>query len=188
MLFRSQGEPSLDKHTHVIFYFEGGSNLAFSDIRKFGTIWWLPTAQLGQIKGMAMLGPEPLSSDFRVAYLQAGSKNRKCSIKSLLLNQEFLAGLGNIYVDEALHRAGILPHRLAGSLNLQEMSILHTTICEVLQEAIEWRGTTMSDYRDSTGDYGRFQERLRVYQCHGKACRHCGEIICRSVVAGRGTH
>ena len=187
-LVYSQGEPNPDKHTHVIIYFQDGSSLAFTDIRKFGTIWWLPTEELNKIKGLAKLGPEPLSTDFHADYLQEGSKNRKCSIKALLLNQEFLAGLGNIYVDEALHRARILPYRRAGSLSSQEMSILHATICEVLLEAIECRGTTMSDYRDSTGDYGGFQERLRVYQCQGKACGHCGEIIRRSVVAGRGTH
>ncbi|MDW7651198.1 MAG: bifunctional DNA-formamidopyrimidine glycosylase/DNA-(apurinic or apyrimidinic site) lyase [Bacillota bacterium] len=183
-----EGAAECDKHTHVVFTFRDGSTLAFSDVRKFGTIWWLPQKRLAEIKGLAALGPEPLSADFHFPYLNTEIEKRTVAIKALLLNQEFLAGLGNIYADEILHRAGIQPARPARTLTKQERQTLFFVIREVLAEAIEWRGTTMSDYRDSDGSLGRFQERLQVYRRHEKECPRCGSIICRSTVAGRGTH
>ncbi|NLP37901.1 MAG: DNA-formamidopyrimidine glycosylase [Firmicutes bacterium] len=177
-----------DKHTHVIFIFSDSSSLAFHDVRKFGTIYWLPSHSLQLIKGLASLGPEPFAAEFNESYLFERAKNRKTSIKALLLNQEIVAGLGNIYADESLHRAGIRPDRPAASLTLNECKILCQSICEVLEEAIYWRGTTMSDYRDAAGSSGAFQNHLRVYKQSGKECPRCGQEICRIVVAGRGTH
>ncbi|MCR3923060.1 MAG: bifunctional DNA-formamidopyrimidine glycosylase/DNA-(apurinic or apyrimidinic site) lyase [Firmicutes bacterium] len=178
----------LDKHTHLVFTFTDGACLTFNDVRKFGTVYLLPPHRMCEIKGLACLGPEPLSADFCLEYMKAKMTKRKTSIKALLLNQEFVAGLGNIYADEALHRAGIKPDRAVISLTSQEREILYHAVCEVLHEAINWRGTTMSDYRDASGSYGQFQNRLRVYQRHGKPCLYCGERIERIVVAGRGTH
>jgi formamidopyrimidine-DNA glycosylase len=184
----SLGTACGDKHMHLVFSFTDGSCLAFTDIRKFGTIWWLPVKQLDEIKGMATLGPEPLLDDFTFIYLQHEAQKRKTNIKALLLKQEFLAGLGNIYADEIMHRAGILPHRPANSLETRELKALFHTIRDVLTEAIARRGTTMSDYRDSSGASGSFQEHLRVYGRRDLACKSCGTKISRSVVAGRGTH
>lgn len=177
-----------DKHTHVIFNFTDGSSLAFHDVRKFGTIYWLAQERLCEIKGLACLGPEPLGENFCVEYMAGKLAKRKGNIKALLLNQEFVAGLGNIYADESLHRAGIRPDRTAASLTSEEIKVLYQAVCEVLNEAIRWRGTTMSDYRDASGGYGQFQERLRVYHRSGQACLQCGTPIERIVVAGRGTH
>lgn len=177
-----------DKHTHLIFHFTDHTLLAFSDIRKFGTIWWLPYERVQEIKGLASLGPEPLSADFHFPYLDREVEKRTINIKALLLNQEILAGLGNIYADEILHRAAIAPDRPARSLTRGERQALFTAIRQVLEEAIEWRGTTMSDYRDSAGGCGQFQDRLRVYQRRNQECYRCGGKINRSVVAGRGTH
>ena len=187
-LVYAQGAAKTDKHTHVVFSFADGSTLAFSDIRKFGTIWWLPVDRLADIKGMATLGPEPLSADFHFPYLNTEVEKRTVTIKALLLNQQFVAGLGNIYADEILHRAGIQPGRRARSLTKAQRQSLFTTIREVLDEAITCRGTSMSDYRDSAGALGEFQDRLQVYGRNNEECLRCGEKICRIVVAGRGTH
>ncbi|NLZ39386.1 MAG: DNA-formamidopyrimidine glycosylase [Firmicutes bacterium] len=179
---------TIDKHTHVIFTFSDHSVLYFNDIRKFGTIYWLPIKRMYEIKGLACLGPEPFSPEFCPGYMAEKLAKKKTTIKAVLLNQEFVAGLGNIYVDEALFRAQIHPQRAAASLTQKEMAALYRAICEVLQEAINCRGTTMSDYRDATGAYGGFQQLLRVYRRSGKACLVCGYPIERIIVAGRGTH
>ena len=121
-------------------------------------------------------------------YMADKLANRKSSIKALLLNQEFVAGLGNIYADEALHRAAVRPDRPAASLTKAEIKALYHAVCEVLKEAIKWRGTTMSDYRDANGGSGQFQQHLRVYRRAGQPCQQCGTSIERIVVAGRGTH
>ena len=177
-----------DKHTHIVFNFTDGSCLAFHDVRKFGTIYWTAPERLCQIKGLACLGPEPLEQEFCVQYMADKLANRKSSIKALLLNQEFVAGLGNIYADEALHRAAVRPDRPAASLTKAEIKALYHAVCEVLKEAIKWRGTTMSDYRDANGGSGQFQQHLRVYRRAGQPCQQCGTSIERIVVAGRGTH
>lgn len=187
-LVYNEGEAECDKHTHLVFVFNDYSTLAFTDVRKFGTIWWLPGERLSEITALAKLGPEPLSADFHFPYLNREIEKRTINIKALLLNQEFVAGLGNIYADEILHCAGIQPDRPARTLEKPERQALFAAIREVLAEAIEWRGTTMNDYRDSFGSLGQFQERLQVYRRHEKDCSRCGTTICRTTVAGRGTH
>lgn len=177
-----------DKHTHMIIHFRDRSRLYFSDVRKFGTIWWLPLHRLNEIHGLAALGPEPLSPDFHFPYLNREVEKRTVNIKTLLLNQTFVAGLGNIYADEILHHSGIRPDRTARSLTRQERLTLFHAIGEVLEDAISWRGTTMNDYRDAQGQAGQFQEKLRVYQRYNLFCTRCGGVISRTVVAGRGTH
>lgn len=177
-----------DKHTHIIFHFEDGSSLYFNDVRKFGTIWWMPDQRLTEISGLSSLGPEPLSADFHFPYLNSEVEKRTIGIKSLLLNQTFIAGLGNIYADEILHRSCILPEHQSRSLSREERLALFQAIRDVLAEAIEWRGTTMNDYRDAAGISGSFQNKLRVYQRTNQECPRCGNMICRKVVAGRGTH
>ncbi|NLM46998.1 MAG: DNA-formamidopyrimidine glycosylase [Firmicutes bacterium] len=187
-LLFSPAPQNWDKHTHVLFYFCDGSVLAFHDVRKFGTIYWLTPDRFSEIHGLHTLGPEPLSADFTACYLQEQAKRRKTSIKSLLLDQRVVAGLGNIYADEALHRAGIRPDRPATSLGAGEITALHRSIRAVLQEAICFRGTTMSDYRDAAGREGGFREHLRVYRRSGLPCPCCGQTIVRTVVGGRGTY
>jgi formamidopyrimidine-DNA glycosylase len=181
-------EMETDKHTHMIIHFRDQSGLYFSDVRKFGTIWWLPLHRLNEIHGLASLGPEPLSPDFHFPYLNREVEKRTVNIKTLLLNQTFVAGLGNIYTDEILHHSGIRPDRIARSLTRQERLTLFHAIGEVLEDAISWRGTTLNDYRDAQGQSGQFQEKLRVYQRHNLFCARCGGVISRTVVAGRGTH
>lgn len=188
LVFSETASTVADKHLHLLFSFTDGSCLAFSDIRKFGTICWLPKERLGELKGLSALGPEPFSGDFHFPYLDREVEKRTVSIKALLLNQQFLAGLGNIYTDEILHRARVLPERPSRSLTRTERLALFAAIRSVLEEAIAMRGTTISDYRDAGGAAGTFQEQLQVYGRRNQSCRRCGQIIERKVVAGRSTH
>ena len=179
---------TVQKHLHLIFFFTDGTSLAFSDIRKFGAIWWLPKESLAELKGLSALGPEPLSADFHFPYLDREVEKRTVSIKALLLNQQFLAGLGNIYADEILHRAQVSPERPSRTLTRTERQVLFAAIRSVLKEAIVKRGTTVSDYKDASGAPGSFQEQLQVYGRRSQPCRRCGQTIERKVVSGRGTH
>jgi formamidopyrimidine-DNA glycosylase len=181
-------KPCLDKHSHLLFKLSGQATLLYHDVRKFGRFWWLPAQQLEQIKGLAALGPEPLSPAFHFPYLDREAEKRTVTVKALLLDQTFLAGLGNIYTDEILFACGILPGRSARSLSRTERRALFDAIRHVLQEALAWRGTTLSDYRDASGETGLFQNRLNVYGRHKQECPRCSQAVCRSVVAGRGTH
>jgi len=173
-----------DEHTHAILSFEGGGRLAYRDIRKFGEMFLLPTVSAERT---LRIGIEPLDRGFTPEALQ-----RACSgtrrIKTLLLDQSRIAGIGNIYADEALFRAGIRPTRRASSLGHQEVRRLHTAIRRVLQAGIRHRGSSISDYRDACGRPGRFVALHRVYQRHGKPCLACGAPVRRILLGQRGTH
>jgi formamidopyrimidine-DNA glycosylase len=173
-----------DKHVHVIFSFASGRMLYFRDIRKFGRFYLVDAAK--EIVGD--LGPEPLAKGFTPKSLEEVFEGRRARIKSLLLNQHVLAGLGNIYTDESLWRARIHPCHPVNELEFEEIERLHKSIREVLRSAVEHRGTTLRNYRDPSDRRGRNQERLAVYGRGGKACPRCGATIERDVVAGRGTH
>lgn len=138
--------------------------------------------------GLWNLGPEPLSDGFTTAYLAQGLAGRKAPIKGLLLDQRLVAGLGNIYVDEALFRAGIHPGRPGGELRDDEIRRLHKAIGQVLQEGIAWRGTTFSDFVDSESRPGGMGRRLQVFRRQGEPCPKCGTNIEKTRLAGRGTH
>jgi formamidopyrimidine-DNA glycosylase len=171
----------LVKHTHAILTLSEGI-LQYEDPRQFGRFeCWeeLP-------ERVTKLGPDALAID--LATFIGETRKRKTRIKSLLLNQSFLRGLGNIYVDEALFRAGIHPLAIAARLKRQRLEKLHAVIVEVLDEAIASKGSSISDYVDSEGNRGSFQERHRVYQRTGEPCVVCGTPIKRMLVAQRGTH
>lgn len=177
---------SPDGHARVIFQLADGRQLVFSDTRKFGRIYW--TRDLREVVGD--LGPEPLGDGLTVEAFSAALACRRGAIKPLLLNQRFLAGLGNIYTDEALFLAGVHPLRRANSLTAEETERLYRAIRTVLGQAIASRGTTLDDerYLDAEGWPGSYGERLRVYRRAGEPCPRCGEAIERIVVGGRGTH
>lgn len=175
-----------DPHTHLIIALDDGSNLVFRDPRKFGRVRLLTAHELAMLS--AALGPEPLDDTFRVEDLARRLERRHARIKSLLLDQRVIAGLGNIYVDETLWLAGIHPLRPANSLTYEEISHLHWAIREVLHQAITNAGSTLRDYRDSQGYPGRHQHDFSVYGRTGLSCMRCGSPIVRIVVAQRGTH
>ncbi|MBM3724780.1 MAG: bifunctional DNA-formamidopyrimidine glycosylase/DNA-(apurinic or apyrimidinic site) lyase [Acidobacteria bacterium] len=165
------------KHTRARLVLDG-SVVLYDDIRKFGRIRWSPVRP--------PLGPDPLeiSEGEFIERLRA----RQGIVKPLLLNQSFLRGLGNIYVDEALHRAGIHPRTRASRITSPRARRLHAAIVEVLTEAIAAGGSSISDYVDATGAPGSFQRSHRVYGRAGSACLDCGTAIRRIVVSQRGTH
>jgi len=177
---------SADGYARVIFLLSDGRQLVFSDTRKFGRVYW--TTDLGDVIGD--LGPEPLAAGFSLRDFAAALTRHRGAIKPLLLNQRFLAGLGNIYTDEALFVAGLHPLRKADSLTAGEVERLYRAIRMVLRQAIDSRGTTLEDerYLDAEGWPGAYGERLRVYRRVGEPCPRCGEPIERIVVGGRGTH
>lgn len=177
-----------DRFARVLFFLDCGMVLQYADARTLGTIYLLPSDELGRITGLSTMGPEPLTPDFTVEYLRSSLRQRKGNIKALLLNQRFIGGLGNIYVDESLAVAGIDPHRTAASLSDAEIVKLFEAVNQVICAGIEHGGTTFRDYRDGAGKKGAHQNYLKVYGRKGQPCEICGTPIIKTEVAGRGTH
>jgi formamidopyrimidine-DNA glycosylase len=165
-------------HTYGVFTLDDGV-LLYDDPRQFGRIEW------GDAR-VSKLGPEPL--EVGLAAFSASLRKRKTRVKPLLLNQAFLAGLGNIYVDEILFSSGIHPLTHASRLTAARVAKLHQAMVDTLRLAIEHRGSSISDYVDADGNRGNFQMLHRVYGREGEACLNCGTPIRKAVVAGRGTH
>lgn len=180
-------EPFL-KHTHFVWHLDNHMQLRYVDVRKFGTIFIGSFIEAQKTAGLERLGPEPLSPCFSLPYFVKALSSSKRTIKSLLLDQTKVVGLGNIYVDESLFRAGIHPQSPAAELPDEQVRILHATIRQVLQAGIDRRGTSMNDYVDGLGRQGTFQFELSVYGREKEQCRLCHTIIVREVIAGRSTH
>ncbi len=187
LVFYPEKSAPLAKHTSAVFTFYDGGELRFVDQRKFGTIYLMPDSQLHIISGLYTLGPEPLSKEFSSEILTKIVKSGR-SIKSILLDQKKIAGLGNIYTDEVLYRARIHPKRPGSSLETAEISALYRSIVTVLQEAIAAKGTTIKDYRTGDGDRGNFQNKLQVYGKSGEACPTCNTLIQKTKISGRSSH
>lgn len=177
-----------DAYTRIIFYLDQGEVLTYADTRTLGTLYALGEDEIWRISGLANMGPEPLSKEFTIAYLQNTLTLSRGKVKSFLLNQKYIAGLGNIYVDECLIIAGIHPERIGNSIKGDEIQKLHTAINQVIASGIKDGGTTFRDYRDGNGEKGSHQENLLVYGRTGLPCHICGTLIKRIEVAGRGTH
>lgn len=176
------------KHNHLVFTFIDGTKLIFNDVRKFGKIYLV--SNLNKIKGMAKLGLDPLDDCFKEEiFVQILNKKKKSKIKSFLMNQEFITGLGNIYVNEVLYRANIHPLRKISSLHKEEIGNLYQQIKLVLNEAIKSGGSTVADeaYLNTDGEKGKFAEKLQVYARKGKPCIRCGNIIEVLKIEGRST-
>jgi formamidopyrimidine-DNA glycosylase len=178
----------LERHVRLILHVDDGRQLRFDDQRKFGKIYLMAADGTEANLPWARLGPEPLNDSFTPTSLQDALRGRTARIKPLLLDQSTVAGLGNIYVDEALHLARVHPERRAPTLTRAEVTRLHGAIRSVLLAAVEGRGTTFSSYRDVEGRSGRFQDALRVFHRAGRACPRCGATVRRLVVGGRGTY
>lgn len=182
------GEP-IEKHTHLIFLFQSGRELRYKDVRQFGTFDLVSEGEEHLPLGLTRLGIEPLTPAFTLeAFHRLLTKPTKRNIKAFLLDQKNVAGLGNIYVDEALFHAGIDPERPVSSLTAAERERLFAGIEEVLRQGIRAGGATVRTYRNASGEMGYFQLQLFVYGREGKPCYRCGNPIERIVVQGRGTH
>jgi formamidopyrimidine-DNA glycosylase len=176
------------KHDHVVFETDAPARIVFNDHRRFGLMTLVDTARLDEDKLFKGMGIEPLSSGFNTAYLAAALDGKKTPIKSALLDQRLVAGLGNIYVCEALFRAGISPKRLAGAVKKDRLPPLVAAIKKVLKDAIAAGGSTLRDHAQATGDPGNFQHHFLVYGREGKPCKlGCKSTVKRIVQAGRST-
>jgi formamidopyrimidine-DNA glycosylase len=187
LVYEHTGKTS-DSHARVIFHLQGGASLVYGDTRTLGTIHGIRPEERAMLKGLAEMGPEPLSAEFTPAYLYETASKRKVAIKSFLLNQKYIGGIGNIYADEALFLAGIHPLRPAQSLSREECGRLWESVNKVIAAGIEDGGTTFRDYQNGEGGQGSHQEHLYVYGRKGEPCRSCGSPIERITVGGRGTH
>jgi formamidopyrimidine-DNA glycosylase len=177
---------ALPAHAGVRFELGDGRVLLYHDVRRFGRLQCLPAERWGERD--RALGHEPLADSFSPRELHELASRSRVAVKTWLMDQRRVVGVGNIYASEALFRAGIDPTRPARSLTAEEAGRLHASVVEVLREAIDFRGTTLLDYRDASGQPGDFSRRLRVYDRAGEPCAACGSPIVRIVQGGRSTY
>ncbi len=177
------------KHAHIVFETEAGARVTYYDPRRFGYMSLINTATLHLHPWFAGLGPEPLSDDFNAERLKTAFAGRKQGPKTLLLDQRIVAGLGNIYVCEALHRARISPFKPAGGISRPRLEKLVADIRDILTEAIAAGGSTLRDFAQTDGALGYFQHSFRAYDHEGRPCPNqgCAGVIARKVQAGRST-
>ena len=181
--------PGPGPHDHVVVTTDAGAVITYNDARRFGVMDLWPTDGIAAHRLLAGLGPEPLGNGFSGAYLAEAFAGKRTSVKAALMDQRVVAGLGNIYVSEALHRAGIHPARLAGSLSRARVERLAGAIVATLNDAIAAGGSSLRDYRQADGELGYFQHAFRVYDREGAPCpaEGCRGTVRRSVQAGRST-
>ncbi len=177
------------KHDHIVLQMEGGAVVTFNDARRFGMMDLAPTAHVEEHWLLRGIGPEPLGNAFDEAYLVSRLRGRNTSIKVALMDQRLVAGLGNIYVCEALHAVAISPRRRAGNISAARLARLVPAIRQTLHDAIAAGGSSLRDYRQADGELGYFQHTFRAYGRDGQACRRegCSGTIRRIVQTGRST-
>lgn len=175
-----------NKYTHLIFYFSDNSKLFFNDLRRFGVVKIVNEKELKKI--LTNFGAEPLSKNFSLKIFKDLIKNKKKNIKAFLLNQKYVAGIGNIYADEILFEAKILPSRKIDSLKDKEIKKIYQAIKKILKKAVSYRGTSFNDYVDADGRKGGFLKLLKVYGREKEKCLRCKKGVIQKVkIAGRGT-
>ena len=181
--------PMPEKHDHVVIDLDNGARITFNDPRRFGAMDLMPTAEADTHPLLAKIGPEPLGNSFDERYLVDALKAKNSPIKSALLDQRIVAGLGNIYVCEALYRARISPRRRAGAISKSRVASLVPIIRDVLGQAIAAGGSSLRDFRQADGELGYFQHRFDVYDREGAPCRSdgCESVIRRIVQSGRSS-
>ena len=184
-LYYSRIIPQNKKHLRCYFIFSDNSYLLFEDIRKFGGFYFYKN--LNPLKNK--IGIDPFDSNFTFGWLKSNILNKKATIKSLLLNQKFICGLGNIYIDEILWKSRIKPSNIAHKISAVKIKILHTSIIEVLKESILLHGTTKKNFKFDNMKTGNYKEKLNVYGRKGMECKRCNKnIITITKINGRTTH
>ena len=188
LLWLAQSEP-LQKHTRIRWFFANDRELRFVDTRTFGKVWYCPpeTELESVITGLQKLGPEPFAEEFSLKYFTQKLKRRRL-IKTLLLDQAVVAGIGNIYADEALFKSGILPDTVAADLKPKQIKQLHQAIIEVLQTSIDKGGTTFSDFLSLLGVSGNYGDAALVYGRKDLPCKVCHTPIAKTKLNGRSSH
>ena len=181
--------PAIEKHDHVVLDLSSGVRIVFNDPRRFGAMDLMTTETCDRHKLLSVLGPEPLGNQFNADHLIAAFRAKRTPVKSALLDQRIVSGLGNIYVCEALFRAGISPKRLAGRISATRIAALVPVIQQVLTEAIEAGGSSLRDYRQADGDLGYFQHAFQVYGRETQPCLTpgCEGVVARVVQSGRSS-
>ncbi|MEM8832413.1 MAG: DNA-formamidopyrimidine glycosylase [Cyanobacteria bacterium P01_G01_bin.19] len=189
LLWVEQNSP-LQKHTRIRLFFPENKELRFVDTRTFGKFWYVPpkVERSSIITGLQKLGPEPFAEDFSLEYFASKLNNRRRHIKTLLLDQAVVAGIGNIYADEALFKSGIKPDTVAANLGKTQIERLHKAIIEVLQASIDKGGTTFSDFLSLLGVSGNYGDAALVYGRKDQPCRVCGTPIEKIKLGGRSSH
>lgn len=175
------------KHDHFALEFEDKSWLVFNDARRFGFVDLIETRNLAKHKMLAKLGPEPLSDEFEFSYLKTQLSRKKMNIKTTMMDNEIVVGVGNIYINESLFDCGISPLRDASKLKDLEIKNLISSIKKTIKRAIELGGSSISDYVNSKGDLGYFQNTFKTYGREGQNCLHCKKPIQRIVQNGRSS-
>ncbi|MGM1046747.1 MAG: DNA-formamidopyrimidine glycosylase [Bacillota bacterium] len=183
----SSGDP-VEKHTHVIFHFDDGTELRYKDVRQFGTMHLFASGEEFNNPPLSKLGIEPLDDTFTLNKFKEIIGVKKTKIKAVLLNQAYIVGIGNIYVDEALFRSGIHPERNAYTLSDAELKSLYEAIIDNLSESVKAGGSSIKSYVNGQGEMGMFQHSLRIYGRKDEPCDNCGSPVMKTVVGGRGTH
>ncbi len=179
---------AIDKHSHAIFTLDDGEMLIYNDVRKFGRMQLWPTDKLNENKSLKKLGPEPLSPEFTFDNIKPRIIKHRKDIKTVLLDQSVMSGLGNIYVDEVLWQAKVHPETPANHLTDEEIKTIIDCSNSEIKLAIESGGSTVRSYLDANGHKGNMQDRLKVYGKEGQPCARCGTTIEKIKVGGRGTH
>ena len=177
----------LEKHTHAVFFLDDGRQLRYRDPRRFGRLLLGTEDELLASKKMPRLGPEPNDPEFAADELYRRLRKRRAPVKAVLLDQKAIAGVGNIYADESLHRAGLRPTRMANTVTKKSARRLHESLRDSLQAAIVNRGSSVDTYRDAWGEMGGQQEKLLVYGRAGEPCLTCGRPLSSVRIAGRTT-
>ncbi len=178
-------DSAVQKHDHIDLLLDSGNRLRYNDPRRFGCFLWCANPSRHPL--LADLGPEPLGPDFTGELLYRRSRGRRQPVKSFIMDQKTVVGVGNIYASEALFEAGILPHRQAGRISRQRYALLSEKIRRVLASAIEQGGTTLRDFLQADGRPGYFRQQLAVYQREGLACRVCGQTVRSRVIGQRAS-
>lgn len=186
--FIKSTDEEINKHEHVIFSFEDGTDLRYHDTRKFGRMNLVLKKDIDTVEGVKKQGIEPIDSNLSKEYLFDKFKKRKLPMKTLLLDQTIISGLGNIYADEVLFASKIHPLTLGTEISLDDCQRIVTSSNEIITEAIKCGGTTIKSYTSSLGVTGRFQQNLMVHKRENEECKKCGTIIKRIVVGGRSTY
>lgn len=184
----SPDETAIDKHSHAIFTLDDGQMLIYNDVRKFGRMQLWPTDRLDDNKSLKKLGPEPLATDFTFENIKPRIMRHRKDIKTVLLDQSVIGGLGNIYVDEVLWQAKIHPETPANHLTDDDIRTIINCSNKEIKVAIESGGSTVRSYLDANGHKGNMQDHLKVYGKEGTPCPRCGTEIVKIKVGGRGTH
>jgi len=177
----------LENHTHAVFFLDDGKQLRYRDPRRFGRLLLGTQQALLDAKKMPRLGPEPIDPEFAADELYRRLRKRRTALKAVLLDQGAIAGVGNIYADESLHKARLRPDRIAGTVSKKSARRLHESLRESLQTAITNRGSSVDTYRDAWGEIGGQQEKLLVYGRAGEPCFTCGRPLSVIRIAGRTT-